>query len=65
MRYLVMDAIGKKIEVEASTPRQAREKARRQQAFVGDVQVWERLDPMKENRAGTQEFFGVRPPIIL
>ena len=66
MRYLVMDAIGKKVEVEAATPRKAREKAKQEmRAYVGELTVWERQDPLQHNREGTQEFFGARPPIIL
>jgi len=67
MRYLVMDAVGKKVEVEATTPRKAREKAKGEMrgVYVGELTVWERQDPLQHNREGTQEFFGARPPIIL
>lgn len=67
--YLVMDT-GRttRTEVEAESPRQAREKAKahlRHRGWVGDLEVWEKEDPLVGNRAGTQEFFGARPPIIL
>lgn len=65
--YLVMDA-GRtaRVEVDADSPRQARERAKRQLgAYVGALEVWEKEDPLVGNREGTQEFFGARPPIIL
>lgn len=67
MRYLVVDAVGRKVEVEASTARSAREKSKRQFTGgpVGDLKVFEKLDPVQHNRDATREFFGVRPPIIL
>jgi hypothetical protein len=68
MRYLVMDS-GRTVheEVEATSPRQARELAKRQirRGWVGELEVYVREDPLKGNKAGTEEFFGARPPIIL
>lgn len=68
MRYLVMDS-GRTahVEVEATSARQAKEQAKKQlrRGWVGDLEVYVREDPLKGNRAGTEEFFGARPPIIL
>lgn len=69
MRYLVMDS-GRttRTEVEAGSPRQARERARQQlgkRGWVGELEVYVKEDPLTGNREGTEEFFGARPPIIL
>ena len=69
MKYLVMDTgRSARIEVEATSPRQAREQAKQQlyaRGWIGELEVYEREDPLSGNRAGTEEFFGARPPIIL
>lgn len=70
MKYMVMDA-GRsvKVEVTAASPIQAREQAKRQlssRGWIGDLEVYEKEDPLKgKQREATQEFFGARPPIIL
>lgn len=67
MKYLIMDS-GRtvRVELDATSPLQAREKAKRQmRGWVGDLEVFIREDPLTANRAGTEEFFGARPPIIL
>ncbi len=69
MKYLVMDAgRSARVEVEAPSPRQAREQAKQQlqaRGWIGELEVYEREDPLKGNRPATEEFFGARPPIIL
>lgn len=67
MRYLVVDAVGQKANVEASTALSAREKAKRRFANdpIGELKVFEQLDPVQDNLEATREFFGARPPIIL
>jgi len=67
--FMVMDS-GRsvKIEVTAPSPRDAREKAKRElqaRGWIGELEVYEKEDPLVGNREGTQEFFGARPPIIL
>jgi hypothetical protein len=64
---MVVDGLNRRVTVEASTPASAREKAKRQFANgpVGMLQVFERLDPVRDNLEATREFFGARPPIIL
>ena len=69
MNFLVRDS-GRTahIEVEATSPRMAREKAKQQlrsRGWVGELEVYVKEDPLKGNREGTEEFFGARPPIIL
>jgi hypothetical protein len=65
MRYMVMDQIGKRVEVDALTPRSAREKAKYElKDFVGELHVFEKLDPVKENTEATREFFAPRAIII-
>jgi len=57
-----------RIEVDAPSPRHAKEQAKRQlqaRGWIGELEVYEKDDPLKGNRAGTEEFFGARPPIIL
>jgi hypothetical protein len=67
MRYLVVDAVGQKAEVDAVTAFSAREKAKRRfvNGPIGELKVFEQLDPVQDNREATREFFGARPPIIL
>lgn len=67
MRYLVMDtARTTRVEVEATSARQAKEKAKHQlRGWIGELEVYVKDDPLKGNREGTEEFFGARPPIIL
>jgi hypothetical protein len=69
MKYLVMDtARTARVEVDAMSPRQAREKAKGQlqaRGWIGELEVYEKEDPLKGNKPGTEEFFGARPPIIL
>lgn len=67
MRYMVVDGLNRKVEVEASTARSAREKAKPQfpNGPVGQLAVFEKLDPLRANREATQEFFGAMPRIIL
>lgn len=67
--FLVMDS-GRsvRIEIDARSPQQAREQAKRQlsaRGWIGELEVYEKEDPLVKNRAGTEEFFGARPPIIL
>jgi hypothetical protein len=57
-----------RIEVDALSPRQAKEKAKQQlqaRGWIGELEVYEKENPLKGNREGTEEFFGARPPIIL
>ena len=67
MTYMVVDGLNRRVTVEASTPASAREKAKRQfeHGPVGHLAVFEKLDPLKGNLEGTQEFFGATPRIIL
>jgi hypothetical protein len=54
-------------EVEATSPRMAREKikSRLKRGWIGELEVYVREDPLRQNQEATQEFFGARPPIIL
>lgn len=66
MIYKVVDAVGQQVEVEASTPRSAQERAKRlfKHDPVGHLAVFEQIDARK-NVATNNEFFGAAPRIIL
>lgn len=65
MRYLVVDGIGRRVEVEATNPHRAREQAKRELKgeYIGELAVYEKLDPVKENAEATREFFA--PPAYI
>lgn len=63
MHYMVTDGLTVQEQIEASSPLVAREMAKRRlagkgQAWLGELKVFEKLDPMTENRKATEHFYG-------